>query len=211
MCPLAMYGLSYYFDEEHIATYDYVEQAEAVLRDYGDATLLGKPHPFQFLVAVDHDYQDSKALSARVKSSGAVQLEQSRMLAPSEHFIVVGDSTSDILGGRAAGAITVAVLTGARTSEARRLLQESRPDFTIKDITKLPELLVEIDSLISIQRLQFSDKEKAERLLQRWFARHMKLRLESVTLTPKAVSLNSFNGIYQLNGKAYFFKTHVEE
>jgi hypothetical protein len=39
----------------------------------------------------------------------------------------------------------------------------------------------------------------------------MKLRLESVTLTPKAVSLNSFNGFYHLNGKEYFFKTHVEE
>ncbi|HCP73759.1 MAG TPA: hypothetical protein DIU08_03860, partial [Ktedonobacter sp.] len=55
--PLAMYGLRHYFDEEHSATYDYVERAEAVLRNYGDATLLGKPHPFQFLVAVDHDYQ----------------------------------------------------------------------------------------------------------------------------------------------------------
>lgn len=211
MYPLAMYGLHCYFDEEHSATYDYVERAEAVLRNYGDDTLLGKPHPFQFLVAVDHDYQNSKALPACVKSSGAVQLAQSRMLAPADPFIVVGDSTSDILGGRAAGAITVAVLTGARTSEARRLLQESRPDFTIKDITELPELLVEIDSLVTIQRLQFSDKEKAERLLQRWFARHMKLRLESVTLTPKAVSLNSFNGFYHLNSKEYFFKTHVEE
>ncbi len=211
MYPLAMYGLRRYFDEEHIATYDYVEQAEAVLRNYGDATLLGKPHPFQFLVAVDHNYQDSKALPGLVKSGGATPLAHSRALASSEPFIVVGDSTSDILGGRAAGAITVAVLTGARTSEARQLLQQSSPDFTIADMSELPELLAEMDSLITIQRLQFSEKEKAERLLQRWFARHMKLRLESVTLTPKAVSLNSFNGIYQLNGKAYFFKTHVEE
>jgi hypothetical protein len=30
-------------------------------------------------------------------------------------------------------------------------------------------------------------------------------------LTPKAVSLNSFNGFYRLNGEEYFFKTHVEE
>ena len=28
---------------------------------------------------------------------------------------------------------------------------------------------------------------------------------------PKAVSLNSFNGIYRANGEEYFFKTHVED
>ncbi len=39
----------------------------------------------------------------------------------------------------------------------------------------------------------------------------MQLYPESVTLTPKAVSLNSFNGFYRLNGEEYFFKTHVEE
>ena len=67
------------------------------------------------------------------------------------------------------------------------------------------------DSLSTIQRLQFTDREKAERLLQRWFARHMHLRTENVTLTPKAVSLNSFNGFYRSDGEEYFFKTHVEE
>jgi len=68
-----------------------------------------------------------------------------------------------------------------------------------------------IYSLSTIQRLQFTDREKAERLLQRWFARHMHLSTESVTLTPKAVSLNSFNGFYRSDGEEYFFKTHVEE
>ncbi len=68
-----------------------------------------------------------------------------------------------------------------------------------------------IDSLTTIQRLQFTDREKAERLLQRWFARHMNLATESVTLTPRAVSLNSFNGFYRSDGQEYFFKTHVEE
>jgi phosphoglycolate phosphatase-like HAD superfamily hydrolase len=126
-------------------------------------------------------------------------------------FVVVGDSTSDVLGGRAAGAITVAVLTGARTAEARARLEQSGPDFTIGDITDLPELLDEIDNLATIQRLQFSEREKAERLLRRWFDRHMRLAVEDVTLTPKAVSLNSFNGFYRSGGEEFFFKTHVEE
>ena len=69
----------------------------------------------------------------------------------------------------------------------------------------------EIDSLATIQRLQFTDRKKAERLLQYWFARHMHLATESVTLMPKAVSLNSFNGLYRSDGEEYFFKTHVEE
>jgi len=123
----------------------------------------------------------------------------------------VGDSTSDILGGRAAGGLTVAVLTGARTAEARTLLAQSGPDFTIDDITELSTLLAHIDSLATIQHLQFNEREKAERLLQRWFVRHMNLATESVTLTPKAVSLNSFNGFYRSAGEEYFFKTHVEE
>ncbi|MFL5695595.1 MAG: HAD family hydrolase [Ktedonobacteraceae bacterium] len=189
--PLKMYGLLRYFDEQHIATYDNIERAEAELRSHGDQTLLSKPHPFQFLVA-----------AGLAQPSPAMQ---------SEPFVVVGDSTSDILGGRAAGALTVAVLTGARTPEARQLLEQSGPDFIIDDMTKLPELLVHIDSLATIQRLQFTEREKAERLLRRWFARHMHLKAESVTLMPKAVSLNSFNGFYRLNGEEYFFKTHVEE
>ncbi len=190
LIPLERYGLLPCFAEEHIVTSDDVERAEAILRARGDRTLLNKPHPFVFLHAAG--------------------LSQEAGQAP-RNFIVVGDSTSDMLGGRAAGALTVAVLTGARTAEARELLARSKPDFTIEDVTKLPELLQEIDSLVTIQRLQFTERAKAERLLQRWFARHMHLGADSVILTPKPVSLNSFNGFYRAGGEEYFFKTHVEE
>ncbi len=255
--PLDKYGLLGYFDEQRISTYDYVERAEAELRIQGDQTLLGKPHPFQFLVAAqgmnalsrggyegDMDTDERTRLSrrggggedewrgrlrrpggmgdgeaARGDRTRATQASPPPTTPPpplrddavNANFVVVGDSTSDILGGRAAGALTVAVLTGVRTPEARQLLAQSKPDFTIDDVTKLPDLLVHIDSLATIQHLQFSEREKAERLLQRWFARHMMLHVESVTLIPKAVSLNSFNGVYRLSGEEYFFKTHVEE
>ncbi|MGZ3608516.1 MAG: HAD family hydrolase, partial [Ktedonobacteraceae bacterium] len=189
--PLKMYGLLEYFNEQHISTYDDVEHAEVELRNLGDQTLLSKPHPFPFLIAKDRNHTDNDN-----KSKG---------------FVVVGDSTSDILGGRAAGAITIAVLTGASTSEARSLLAQSNPDFTIEDMTKLPELLEHLDSLATIQHMQFQEREKAELLLQRWLARHMNVLAESVTLTPKAVSLNSFNGVYRSDGEEYFFKTHIEE
>ncbi len=187
--PLKMYGLLEYFDEQHISTYDDVEHAEAELRNVGEQTLLSKPHPFPFLLAKDRNQTDNR----------------------SQGFIVVGDSTSDILGGRAAGAITLAVMTGARTPEARMLLAQSNPDFTIEDITKLSDLLEHLDSLATIQHMQFQEREKAELLLQHWLARHMNVLAESVTLTPKAVSLNSFNGFYRSDGMEYFFKTHIEE
>lgn len=194
--PLKMYDLLKYFAEQHISTYDDVEQAENALREHGEQALLSKPHPFQFLVAAGRHLLENPT-GGQAASHGP--------------FIVVGDSTSDILGGHAAGALTVAVLTGARTTEARALLAQSHPDFTIDDMTQLPALLARGDSLATIQRLQFSEREKAERLLQRWFARHMHLQAERVTLTPKAVSLNSFNGFYRAGGEEYFFKTHVEE
>jgi phosphoglycolate phosphatase-like HAD superfamily hydrolase len=189
--PLKMYRLLEYFDEQHLSTYDDVERAEAKLRSHGDQTLLSKPNPFPFLLAANRD-------------------ERGTSIRP-ECFVVIGDSTSDILGGRAAGAITVAVMTGARSSEARALLVQSNPDFFIDDMTRLPDLLEHLDSLATIQQMQFTEREKAERLLQHWFARHMNLKTESVTLTPKAVSLNSFNGFYHSDGEEYFFKTHIEE
>jgi len=210
--PLKMYGLLEYFDEQRISTYDHVERAEAWLRAHGDQTLLSKPHPFPFLVAADTDLR-AKFNENVVAPLANDTLSSIANAAPvhGQDFVVIGDSTSDILGGRAAGALTVAVLTGARTPEARDLLAQSKPDFTIEDITKLPALLASIDSLATIQRLQFSEREKAERLLRRWFARHMNLAVESVSLTPRAVSLNSFNGFYRSDGEEFFFKTHVEE
>ncbi len=143
--PLKMYNLRNYFDDRHISTYDDVERAERELRVRGNQTLLSKPHPFAFLVAADPNYQQTIL-------ENPISIHTPFPLSPSarKQFIVVGDSTSDILGGRAAGAMTIAVLTGARTPEARELLASSNPDFTIEDMTKLPALLAHLDSLTTI-------------------------------------------------------------
>ncbi|MBE3560353.1 MAG: HAD family hydrolase, partial [Ktedonobacteraceae bacterium] len=191
--PLKNYGLYDYFDARRIVTHDEVAQAEAELRARGDVTPLVKPHPYIFLRAADPGYHPGQPLP------------------PRGSFLVVGDSTSDVLGARAANALVVAVLTGMRTPEARALLEESRPDFLIADMTGVPALLARIDDLATIQRMQFTERAKAELLLQRWFQRHMHLPTESITLLPKPVSLNSFNGIYRADSQEYFFKTHIEE
>ncbi len=192
--PLQNYGLFAYFDPSRVVTQAEVARAEATLRAEGDSTtVLVKPDPYQFLIAYDPQYQ------------------LSQLPPPRGSFVVVGDTPSDVRGGRAAGAITIAVLTGARTAQARTMLEQSQPDFIVEDMTKVPTILVQIDDLATIQRMQFAERSKAELLLCRWFALHMDLVVESVTLTPKAVSLNSFNGVYRVAGEEYFFKTHVEE
>lgn len=191
--PLAEYGLLKYFDAQRITTHAEIAKAEAEQRVLGNTMSLVKPHPYQFLLAANPLYQYNS---------------YSHKLQP---FAVIGDTPSDVHGGRMAGAITIAVLTGARTAAAHMMLEQSSPDFLITDVTKLPALMQQIDDLSTIQRLQFTEREKAERLLHFWFARHMNVQVERVTLTPKAVSLNSFNGFYQVDGEEYFFKTHVEE
>ena len=191
--PLKNYRLYSYFDESRIVTHAEVALAEARLHNEGNMTSLVKPHPYQFLAAADPKYQPGQPPP------------------PRGSFVVVGDTPSDVMGGRAAGAITVAVLTGARTEEARSMLEQTRPAFVVEDMTKVPALLTHIDDLATIQQLQFSEREKAELLLQRWFARHMDLWVDSATLMPRPVSLNSFNGVYRVGHDEYFFKTHVED
>ncbi len=193
LLPLKNYGLYSYFDEARVVTYTAVARAEAELREQGKPASLAKPHPYQFLRAADPSYRPGQGQPQRGS------------------FVVVGDSTSDVLGAHAAGALMIAVLTGARTAEARTLLEQSQPDFIVEDMTQVPALLAHIDNLATIQRLQFSQRARAELLLQRWFTLHMHLDTEGVTLTPKPVSLNSFNGFYRAGGEEYFFKTHVEE
>jgi HAD superfamily hydrolase (TIGR01509 family) len=52
--------------------------------------------------------------------------------------IMVGDSVSDVRAGKAAGARTVAVLSGLFS---RQELFAEKPDFIIKDVTELPRIV----------------------------------------------------------------------
>lgn len=67
------------------------------------------------------------------------------------------------------------------------------------------------DTLQKIRDLQFSDKSTAEGLLIKFLRESTPFDVAQVELTPKAVSLNSFNGFMTLrDGTRYFFKTHTE-
>ncbi|MBC8100564.1 MAG: hypothetical protein H7Y11_14065 [Armatimonadetes bacterium] len=67
--------------------------------------------------------------------------------------------------------------------------------------------------LEAVQRLQFSAKPEAERLLLGFIRETFPtLDVTEVLLRPQAVSLNSFNGFLTLaNRQRLFFKTHVEQ
>jgi phosphoglycolate phosphatase-like HAD superfamily hydrolase len=137
--PLKNYGLLEYFDEKHVVTDIEVAQAEARLERQGKACSLVKPHPYPFLRAANPDYQLDEPLKQE------------------SNFIVVGDTPSDVYGGRAAGAITIAVLTGARSAEARAMLEQSQPDFMVEDVTNVPALLRRIDWR---EKIVFSRRER---------------------------------------------------
>lgn len=192
--PLEKYNLLPYFDKAHLGTYDLVTRAEKELRVHSPTPPLGKPHPFHFQAAVNWQL----ALQ-HVRADGAEAFE-----IP---FVVVGDSTSDILGGQRAGAVTVAVLTGAQSPEAHTLLLKSGPDFVLEDVTGLPALLLQLDSLQAIEQVHISRRKLAEHLLRLWFARHLDLSVQHLRLMPKVGSLN---GCYQSQGQRYFFRTHSE-
>jgi phosphoglycolate phosphatase len=51
---------------------------------------------------------------------------------------IVGDSVVDIQAGKFAGAKTIAVLTGLFS---RKELEKNKPDFIIKDVNSLPDVL----------------------------------------------------------------------
>lgn len=67
------------------------------------------------------------------------------------------------------------------------------------------------DILQTIRDLQFSNKGRAEELLLSFIRANTPFAASKITLTPHAVSLNSFNGILEVNdGSRYFFKSHTE-
>ena len=58
-----------------------------------------------------------------------------------EKALIVGDTEADVKAGKLLGLTTVAVLSGIRSDE---FLKPLHPDFIIKNVNELPELLLEL-------------------------------------------------------------------
>ncbi len=68
---------------------------------------------------------------------GIIKCAQQLGLSPAE-CIAVGDSQADIITGKAAGLITVAIAGGVATEEA---LRQEKPDYVISNLAQLQSLL----------------------------------------------------------------------
>ena len=67
-------------------------------------------------------------------------------------------------------------------------------------------------TLSEIQKLQFSDKHRAEQAALSMIKPYRGSSVKFVELTPKPESLNSINGFVTFeNGERFFFKAHTEE
>ncbi len=68
---------------------------------------------------------------ALIKAAAAMEVQMCES-------VIVGDSTVDVKAGQAAGAKTVAVLSGLYT---RKELEKAGPDYIIRDVSELPALI----------------------------------------------------------------------
>jgi len=70
------------------------------------------------------------------------------MSVPPKHIVVIGDMHTDILLGKAVGAITIGVLTGIFTREK---FLEHQPDFIIESVSQIPRMMDQI-----IKRMRYT-------------------------------------------------------
>ena len=82
---------------------------------------------FIHIVTAKDTHKPKPSPEALIKAVKAIDVEISDCL-------IVGDSTSDIKAGKAAGAKTIAVLTGLYT---KKELAEQKPDLILKNATQL--------------------------------------------------------------------------
>jgi HAD superfamily hydrolase (TIGR01509 family) len=88
----------------------------------------GIAHNFTHIITALDTFEPKPAPEALTKTSQAVNV-------PVSDCIIVGDSVCDIRAGKAAGAKTVAVLSGLFSYEE---LVDEHPDLILKDATALP-------------------------------------------------------------------------
>ncbi len=93
---------------------------------------------FDLVVGFEDVKEHKPSMEPIVKAAEGLGLRASEL-------VVVGDTHIDVMAGREAGALTVAVKTGVTPLE--RITSE-RPDFLIEDVSSLPETL-ERNGLIS--------------------------------------------------------------
>ncbi|MGN8834271.1 HAD family hydrolase [Allisonella histaminiformans] len=122
--PFRFFGWYEDFDPVYIAT---ASDAEEVSAQYGNIPL-GKPSPFLYLCA---------AYGRRTENYGAY-IKDGRIHASDEVY-VIGDSYSDVLGARAAGARFIGVLTGLTGKAAAAMFEKEKAIYSENVLTAVWE------------------------------------------------------------------------
>lgn len=128
--PFRFFGWYEAFDPVYIAT---ASDAEEVSAQYGNIPL-GKPSPFLYLCA---------AYGRRTENYGAY-IKDGRIHASDEVY-VIGDSYSDVLGARAAGARFIGVLTGLTGKAAAAMFEKEKEAYSENVLTAVREHILKRD------------------------------------------------------------------
>ncbi len=132
--PLEQMELWAYFDQNSVATFTDVEQAEKMLQkeleNTGQDVSLAKPHPFSFLKAYWAGTYPEKDLAFADFPR-----------PPGNSCLVVGDSMADLLAARQMEAEFIGVLTGHNGPSSQALFQQEGARAVFPDITYLPDFL----------------------------------------------------------------------
>lgn len=131
--PLEQMNILDKFDANRIVTYDDVADAESALSAQSETPVtLGKPHPFPLRKAIEPELSDRHLVETPLNDYS--------------HVAFVGDTASDVLAAKAAGVLSIGVLTGVPGGEEFRqqrksILIEAGCDLVLNDVCELPDAL----------------------------------------------------------------------
>jgi phosphoglycolate phosphatase-like HAD superfamily hydrolase len=100
-----------------------------------ELTQFGLSHCFTYIVTALDTQKPKPSPESLIKAVKALDVDMC-------DCVIVGDSVTDVRAGKAAGAMTVAVLSGLFSREE---LAEEKPDLILRDATELP-LFLNFDS-----------------------------------------------------------------
>ena len=124
--PLDLWDIRQFFDQNRLASFDCVMEAERKCCLAGEDVSLPKPHPYLFLkAALGRDFPDEKILHGDYTIPYRV--------------LAVGDAGADILSAHAAGFDFLAVLTGALGEKSRSYFAAQGAEYILDKVTDLLE------------------------------------------------------------------------
>lgn len=124
--PMKLWDIRKYFEEDAIATYTHIINAEEDFLKKGKKVILTKPEPYIFLKALYRtNYSDEKIILGEYDKS---------LLSKA---LVVGDAGSDLFAAKRMGCDFLAVLTGVSKERARSYFEKEKAEYILPSIKEM--------------------------------------------------------------------------